>query len=51
MALAMEQDETVYPMDIGLFRPDAIVLDTQPAAHLVQQPGFGGRLMGEGMLG
>jgi hypothetical protein len=38
MAQTMEADEGTNPMDVGLFRSDAVVKITDLAAKLIQQP-------------
>jgi hypothetical protein len=37
MALAMEEDVTANPLQIGLLGSDAVVLDTDDVAHLIEQ--------------
>lgn len=39
MALAVEEDESPDPIDVGIFRPDAVMQDADPIPHLVEQPG------------
>ena len=37
MALLMKQHKPLGPIDVGLFRPDSIMLCTQDVAHLLEQ--------------
>ena len=39
MALAAEEDEALYPLEILCFGADAVMLDTQAVTHLVEQFG------------
>ena len=43
MALPMEQDESFYPVPIGLLGADAIMLQAQTLADPVQESGLGAR--------
>jgi len=43
MALAVEKDETLDPVDIRLFGADAVMPGTQVDAHALQQLGRAGR--------
>lgn len=45
MAFLIEEDETLNPMGVGLFRPSAVVLDPDSIADHIHQPGFGRNAM------
>ena len=50
MTLVKMRDEAFNPIDIGLFRANAVMLDANPAADLVQKLGLIER-RGHGNLG
>src|SRR6185503_8253029 len=45
MAFVVKDNELLYPINIGLFSADAVMLDAQGVAHLVEQ--FGHRTLSE----
>ena len=50
MTLVKMHDEAFNPIDIGLFRANAVMLDANPGADLVEKLGLNGR-RGHGNLG
>ena len=43
MTLVKMHDEAFNPIDIGLFRANAVMLDANPGADLVEELGLSGR--------
>ena len=41
VALAVEEDEAANPLDVGILRADAVVLEPDAVSHLIQEAGLG----------
>jgi len=37
MPLAVEKNELPHPVEVGLYRPDAVMVQAQCAAHLIEK--------------
>jgi hypothetical protein len=48
VVLVVEQDELLDGLDVSLFRADAIMLEPEVVAHLVEQRRLRGRLLSHG---